>query len=68
MRQLDRMQEQLRADASEERRSDVRLVIDGARTLADTGDDVGCECVSSELDKGAQTQQSQGGDQPTVTS
>jgi PRC-barrel domain len=51
-RQLNQMQEQLKqADVSDERRSDVQLVIDGARTLAETGDEQGCERVSAELDQ-----------------
>ena len=53
---LDRVQQSLQqADVSEQRRSDVQLVIDGARTLAETGDEQGCERVSAELDQLMQT-------------
>jgi hypothetical protein len=53
---LDRVQQSLQqADVPEQRRSDVQLVIDGARTLAETGDEQGCERVSAELDQLMQT-------------
>src|SRR5918996_4301043 len=55
-RQLDQMQDELQqADVAPERRSDVQLVIDGARTLAETGDEQGCERVLAELDRLMQT-------------
>ena len=51
-RQLDRTQEELQqSDVAADRRADVQLVIDGARTLAETGDEEGCERVSAELDQ-----------------
>ena len=72
-RQLDQMQEELQqGNVPEQRRGDVQLVIEGARTLAESGDEQGCERVSAELDqlmqtltgKGAQAAgQTQGGDQ-----
>jgi hypothetical protein len=53
---LDQMDRQLeQADVGEQRRADVQLVIDGARTLAETGDEQGCERVVGELDKLMQT-------------
>ena len=72
-RQLDQMQEELQqGNVPEQRRGDVQLVIEGARTLAESGDEQGCERVSAELDQlmqtltgtGAQAAgQTQGGDQ-----
>jgi hypothetical protein len=55
-RQLDQMQQQLQqADVPQKRRADVQLVIDGAHTLAETGDEQGCERVLAELDTLLQT-------------
>ena len=54
--QLDQMQDELQqADIEQSRRSDVQLILDGARTLADTGDEQGCERVVAELDQLMQT-------------
>jgi sporulation protein YlmC with PRC-barrel domain len=55
-RRLDQMQQQLQQpDVPQDRRADIQLVIDGARTLAETGDEQGCERVSAELDTLMQT-------------
>jgi hypothetical protein len=53
---LDQMERQLQqADVAEQRRADVQLVIDGARTLAETGDEQGCARVLAELETLMQT-------------
>jgi len=60
-RQLDQMQEELQQrDLSEQRRAEAEVVIDGARTLAETGDEQGCERSLAELDDLMQTSEGSG--------
>ena len=54
--QLDQIEQQMaEADLSQERQSDVQQIIDGARTLAETGDTEGCMRVVAELEDLMQT-------------
>lgn len=56
MQRLDEIQDELQqADVSQERRADVTVVVDGARTLGETGDEAGCERVLTELEGLMQT-------------
>ena len=62
--QLDQIEQKMaQADLSEQRQNDVKQIVQGARTLADTGDNAGCMKVVAELEDLMQTLEQGGGSQ-----
>ena len=54
--QLDQIEQQMaQADLSQDRQNDIQQIVDGARTLSDTGDTEGCMRVVAELQDLMQT-------------